>query len=141
MGMYTQVMGTLNVASINGDIRPIKKAVTNAVRKSSQDDCYWHPEQILDRIHVLNGGNGSVFLAIAVEGKILGYRYRKDWQQAISAICEAIPTAEGRIEWQFEDDSIDSGGHVTVWQVYQGGIKIFTELAYRQGYGNGAGAE
>lgn len=128
MGMYTQVCGVLNVGSIVwGDrVSEVVDAVQKAARVSSCE--YWSPSRLLEYVTVLPGGNGSVFIAIAVEGKIIGYG--NDWQNFIRDICKVLPTAEGRIEWIYEEhQEVDE-----VWYIHRGGeVDIKFEPRYRTG--------
>lgn len=133
MGMYTQVCGVLNIGSINwGDkIKSVEKAVDAACSALDGNSDYWSPKQIRQHLHVLNGGNASVFLAVACEGKIIGYG--NDWEKTLERICHHLPTAEGRIEWLYEDDATED----IVWIVSNGHINRTVQAGYRNGYGNG----
>lgn len=135
MGMYTQVCGVLNVGSRTWRYRvgEVSHAVQKAAGLSSCE--YWPPERLLEHATVLSGGSGSVFIAIAVEGKIIGYG--KDWQNFINNICTALPTAEGRIEWIYEEPRGENSDSDEVWRIHNGEISITWEKRYRNGYGNG----
>lgn len=135
MGMYTQVCGVLNVGSIDWGHRVLE--VSDAVQKAAEvSGCdYWRPSCLLNHVTVLAGGNGSVFVAIAVEGKIIGYS--NDWQNFIRKICELLPTTEGRIEWIYETGRVNNENCDELWYVKNGVINIKWETRYRKGYGNG----
>jgi hypothetical protein len=131
MGMYTQVCGILNVISIGYDqphgFDDVSKAVDTACLEAGD---YWSSEQVRKRFTVLNGGNRSVFIAIACEGKIFGYS--KDFELVIYKLMELLPSLEGRIEWVIEEKDFD-----IVWKIHKGECIIEQMPCYRNGYGNG----
>lgn len=130
MGMYTQVCGVLNVGSITWQHR-VSEVFDVLQEAASSGGDYWSPSRLLDHVIVLPGGNGSVFIAIGVEGKIIGYS--NDWQNFIRKICELLPTTEGRIEWLCEK----SPDRDEIWYIHKGEITVTWESRYRKGYGNG----
>lgn len=136
MGMYTQVCGVLNIASVHSqttttDVNFVFHDLIDKFDSLSKDkDYYWNVDQMANFIHVLPGGNGSTFIAIAVEGKVIGYG--NCWEEFLKELLVALPTSEGRIEWLYESDDVD----YLVWYVSKGIITKSREPIYREGYGN-----
>jgi hypothetical protein len=131
MGMYTQVCGVLNAISIghpeSNGFDDVSKAVDTACLEAGD---YWSSEQVRERFTVLNGGNGSVFIAIACEGKIFGYS--QDFELVVYKLMELLPSLEGRIEWVIEEKDFD-----IVWTIHKGECTVEQMPCYRNGYGNG----
>ena len=129
MGMYTQVVGVLNVGSITwrGRLDEVNNLIDEACEKASD---YWEADEIRKRIMAMYGGNGSIFITIAVEGKIIGYG--KDWDSVIRELCKLIPSLEGRLEWLYEEDKDKN----IVFLIKEGKITVTHQPAYRNGYGN-----
>ena len=103
MGMYTQVRGWLNVDSIGHAGNLLK--ITEQLHKA-QDDFENDKSQELDRKWVCRdtianqGGNGSVYLFFGTELK----DYSSSAYKWIKYLLKYFPTAEGRMDFQYEEE-------------------------------------
>lgn len=134
MGMYTQVRGWLNVDSIgdyNGEnFKEIQKKLLSAQEGFQRDttievDRKWVCEDTI--LH--SGGNGSTYIFFGTELK----NYGDPAGQWIKYLLNFFPNAEGRIDFQYEEDT----GYHKYWIISNGKvIKEDMEEIYYEGYGN-----
>ena len=106
MGMYTQVRGWLNVDSI-GSIENENKLKELLVKAKEE----YEQIENLDRKWVCDdtvlhfGGNGSAYLFIGTELK----NYDDSVDEWIKILLKTFHNAEGRIDFQYEEDDEDTG--------------------------------
>jgi hypothetical protein len=128
MGMYTQVRGWLNVDSIGFDREVILMRKLFEAKESFE-------EQFNGRTWVCNdtvlhyGSNGSAYLFFGTELK----NYDDDAENWIKHLIKYFPNAEGRIDFQYEEDEETC----KYWLIYCGKV-IMQSYCNRwcKGYGN-----
>jgi hypothetical protein len=135
MGMYTQIRGWLNVESIG---KP--ETYYKILSKLEQVKKEYKDMQVTSRNWVANdtsasmGGNGSVYIFFGTELK----NYEDDAENWIKYLIAAFPSAEGRIDFQYEsEDWQDENSSSKYWLIRNG--KIVEERSYKTwciGYGN-----
>jgi len=134
MGMYTQIRGWLNVDSIgdyNGNnFKEIERKLLSAQEGFQRDitiksDRRW----VCHNTYAHKGGNGSTYIFFGTELK----NYDSDAEQWIKYLLDFFPNAEGRIDFQYEEDE-----HTHYyWLIAKGKvIKEDLEEIYCEGYGN-----
>ena len=132
MGTYTQVCGVLNVSSIGRFdptvlISKVSKILDEACEKATD---YWSPAEVRSKFSVLDGGStGSVFIALACQGKIIGYS--EDFENVICELARRIPSLEGKIEWIIDGEDADM-----ILIVQDGKTHYSRQEKYRIGFGN-----
>lgn len=135
MGCYLHITGILNIGSITWG--NCFSYVEDRIREVISKKCSFTPHvssAILERIHVLDGGNGSIFVAIAAEVQVL--EDKNDWETALREVVQEFSSSEGRIEFNWEEEE----GFLIAWEVINGKIleAVYTPC-HREGYGNACG--
>lgn len=135
MGMYTQARGWLNVDSIsyggknlgaiNGKLKEAQATFENVHEGRS-----WVCEDTL--IH--SGGNGSIYIFFGTELK----NYDDDAEEWVKHLIKHFPSAEGRIDFQYEEEDYnEEGSQSKYWLIREG--KLIEEgycKTWCYGYGN-----
>lgn len=134
MGMYTQIRGWLNVDSIGDYAGERFKEIQNKLLSAQEE--FQNDESIkADRKWVCHdtlvhrGGNGSAYIFIGTELK----NYDSDAEQWIKYLLNYFPNAEGRVDFQYEEDEC----YCWYWLIAEG--KIINEDRIEKwcyGYGN-----
>lgn len=100
MGMYTQARGWLNVDSIGGrKYKELSDKLEDAKIKfevSGIADRHW----VSDDTHIHQGSNGSAYIFFGTELK----NYDDDSEKWIKYLLGFFPNAEGRIDFQYEEE-------------------------------------
>lgn len=114
MGMYTQIRGWLNVDSISYDNEIILqqrllKAQEDFKKNFTEIRSWVCADTVL---HV--GSNGSAYLFFGTELK----NYDQDAEKWIKHLITYFSNAEGRIDFQYEEDTINT----TYWLVAHGQV-------------------
>lgn len=134
MGMYTQVRGWLNINSIAKiDKTSIKERLDRA--KNEFHEYYKHSDVltfITDDTLIHFGSNNSVYIFFGTELK----NYNEDCEKWISHLLEYFPSAEGRIDFQYEEEEIEENSESKIWKIYQGEIEESFTKTWCKGYGN-----
>lgn len=132
MGMYTQIRGWLNVDSI-GSIEN-KYKLEELLNKAKEE---YNAKENLDRKWVCEdtilhlGGNNSAYLFIGTELK----NYDKSVDEWIKTLIKTFTNAEGRIDFQYEEDNEDTGSRFIL--IKNGEIiKDTIGETWCRGYGN-----
>lgn len=137
MGMYTQVRGWLNIGSIGSHNLTQVLSTLNQAREEFRTlnkdklDRLWVCEDCMGS----SGSNGSAWIFIGSEHK----NYDDSMDEWIKHLLKAFPTAEGRIDWQYEEeDPKDRKSTSRYLLIYRGKI-IDDNLCptWCEGYGNG----
>lgn len=143
--MYTQVRGWLNVGSIEDrETYDLAKERLRKAQEAFLDDKTirsWVCQDTL--VHL--GGNGSIYLFFGTELK----NYNDDAETWIKYLLTYFPSAEGRIDFQFENEQPPtvtytwSGQEVEdyttskFWLIHDGNIvKEDRDKTWTNGYGN-----
>ncbi|WP_143322635.1 hypothetical protein [Clostridium sp. HBUAS56010] len=141
MGMYTQVRGWLNVDSIGdytgGNYIEIEKKLLSAQEGFQRDttitDLYgikpMERKWVCQDTVLHKGGNGSVYIFFGTELK----NYGNPAGQWIKYLLNFFPNAEGRIDFQYEEDESECD----YWLISRGKIlKEESNPIWCIGYGN-----
>lgn len=133
MGMYTQARGWLNVFSIGREEHGSNAEYNLQEAKHTFKANYPNIRNWVCEDTVCHqGGNGSVYLFFGTELK----NYNEDAQKWIEHLLTYFPSAEGRIDFQYEE--VDFGDETPCWLIYNGEvIKKGKTTAWCKGYGNG----
>lgn len=135
MGMYTQIRGWLCVGSITTDTE--SKYLENLFNKT-QDD-YEQLEKTprattpIRNTYFIEGNNGACYVFIGTEFK----NYDKDAEEWIKYLLSVFTWAEGRIDFQYEEDYDEEIGLGTCkcWKIAKGQIEEYQEKVWCKGYG------
>lgn len=135
MGMYTQVRGWLNIDSISHGQN--EQAIINKLHQTREEfsDSDSHCRKWVSRDTIIHfGGNGSAFLFIGTELK----NYDQDTETWIKYLLDAFPNAEGRIDFQYEDEEYDDEESKSkYWLIREGTIiEEGWGRTWCRGYGN-----
>jgi len=134
MGMYTQIRGWLNIDSIgnNNTYYEVKLKLDKLIEQYEEvDGITTRKCQATYGTNICQGGNGSLFIFIGTEFK----NYSNDSEEWIKYLIKHFPSAEGRIDFQYEECSEDYP--TEYWEIYQGEIlNIGKQIPYCNGYGN-----
>jgi len=139
MGMYTQIRGWLNVDSIgNGkSLDVLERKLLSAQEGFQRDITLVNPYDgkplerrwVCENTYIHGGGNGSVFIFFGTEMK----NYDSPAEQWIKYLLNFFPNAEGRIDFQYEEDEEEC----KCWLINDGAIvKEFYNPVWCEGYGN-----
>lgn len=136
MGMYTQIRGWLNVGSISSmQEREAEEGIAQARKlfavktKELELARPWVSEDT----HVVFGSNGAAWIFFGAELK----NYDESFDEWFKCVIEAFPFAEGRLDYQYEEES-PGESDCRVVKVYKGKIISDTrEPAWCNGYENG----
>lgn len=106
MGMYTQVRGWLNVDSIGDydckNFEEIERKLLSAQEGFQRDATIGAVRKwVCHDTHAHRGGNGSTYIFFGTELK----NYDNDAERWIEYLINFFPNAEGRIDFQYEEDS------------------------------------
>lgn len=106
MGMYTQVRGWLNVDSIGkygGENLSRIKVLLEVAKENFKSDTTIDADRkwVSDDTVVFSGANNSTYLFIGTELK----NYDDDAEKWIKYLIDYFPNAEGRIDFQYEEES------------------------------------
>lgn len=138
MGMYTQIRGWLNVDSIgnNENFELLARTLESTKDYFENDDtivdvCGNKLERkwVCNDTYIHQGGNGSIYIFFGTELKNYGCP-AEIW---IKYLLEWFPNAEGRIDFQYEEDEV----FCKYWLITKG--KIFKQdlnPVWCEGYGN-----
>ena len=135
MGMYTQARGWLNVNSIGiGNKFKIENLLEEAKETfQGEVDRDWVCHDTV--LHT--GNNGSIYLFFGTELK----NYDRECEKWIEHLIRYFPNAEGRIDFQYEEERIGDDKS-KYWLIYQGKIKKEGyDHTWCYGYGNQFGDE
>lgn len=130
MGMYTQVKGYLNVDSIGYATEGLSELLQQAKDAFvSDDDIACSRKEIVTEDTIIHFGfNASAFVFIGSEFK----NYCQDAQEWVRYLLEWFPNAEGRIDFQYEENE-----SATSWVISEGEVKMVEEVSVKtEGYGN-----
>ena len=134
MGMYTQIRGWLNVDSI-GDYNGKNKSEIERKLLSAQEGFQRDVTIEVDRKWVCedtilhSGSNGCTYIFFGTELK----NYGNPAEQWINYLLDFFSNAEGRIDFQYEEDSDQH----KYWIISKGKlVKEDYEDIYCEGYGN-----
>lgn len=131
MGMYTQIRGWLNIDSIGYDNEEALLEMLNYAKEEFENRSDLDRAWVCQDTHIHSGGNGSVYLFIGTELK----NYDKSTDEWINKLLEVFPNAEGRIDYQYEEDDENSGSRYLL--IYKGKIiKDAIGDTWCKGYGN-----
>ena len=134
MGMYTQIRGWLNVDSIGDyqgkNFEEIERKLLSAQEGFQRDITIESSRKwVCQDTYAHRGGNGSTYIFYGTELK----NYNSDAEQWIKYLLDFFPNAEGRIDFQYEEDEC----YHYYWLIAKGKIvKEDTEEIYCEGYGN-----
>ena len=139
MGMYTQIRGWLNIDSIgNGtSINVLERKLRSAQEGFQRDitlvDTYdgtpLERRWVCEHTYIHGGGNGSAFIFFGTELK----NYGQPAEQWIKYLLNFFPNAEGRIDFQYEEDYEEC----KYWLIHKGTvIKEDYNPIWCEGYGN-----
>jgi hypothetical protein len=126
MGMYTQIRGWLCVGSINSHPESGKlfnEAKAKYIAEQSTPRCYL----VASDTNFQVGSNHCRFIFIGTELK----NYDNDAENWIKYLLSVFPWAEGRIDFQFENDT----DKCKCWKIYDGEIDEYYEKRWYKGYG------
>ena len=131
MGMYTQAMGMLNIASINvtskkfEDYKEILAQAQTSYKLENPTTRSW----LCDTTFIEMCGNASVFIFFGTELK----NYDDDIETWIRYLIRFFPYAEGIVSSQYEQDE-----YAHLYFIYRGEIqKEMKSPIVTEGYGNG----
>ena len=131
MGMYKQIRGWLNINSMGNDAENKLTEILNEAKS------LFELRTDLDRTWVCNdtlihfGANGSAWLFIGTELK----NYDDSVDEWIKTLLKCFPNAEGRIDYQYEEEDEDTGSRYLL--IYNGKIiKDGIGETWCKGYGN-----
>lgn len=129
MGMYTQVRGWLNIDSIGYENKKILQNKLLEAQTSFEDEKLCDRSWICRNTILHMGGNGSAFLFIGAELK----NYDMDAEKWIEYLLKFFPNAEGRIDFQYEEDEEEC----EYWLIRDGFVlhKGYNAV-WCEGYGN-----
>lgn len=135
MGMYTQARGWLNIDSIG---LPETFFEIQAKLQSTIDE--YQEKQITSRSWVSDntiaarGGNGSTYIFFGIELK----NYSDDAEEWIKYLIARFPSAEGRIDFQYEtEDYRDEESKSKYWLIRDGMVIESGRCdTWCKGYGN-----
>lgn len=133
MGMYTQVRGWLNVDSIGSkdNFKEINSVIEHAKEefKAKHSSRTW----VCEDTTVVMGGNHSVYVFFGTELK----NYEQEAQTWVRHLISYLPTAEGRIDFQYEEEAPIDGSESIYWLIRNG--EVISEgvtPTWCEGYGN-----
>jgi hypothetical protein len=134
MGMYTQIRGWLNVDSIGDCDGENFIEISRMLAKAKQEFQEQYPNirsWVCKDTIVFEGSNGCVYLFFGTELK----NYDEDTEKWIKFLLNYFPNAEGRMDFQYEDDGYK--GTCEYWLIAEGKvIKEDYNPVWCQGYGN-----
>lgn len=135
MGMYTQVRGWLNVDSIAygaAHFDHVQRTLRDA--QDSYGDNAPGRSWVCRNTIAAQGGNGSIFLFFGTELK----NYDDDAERWIEYLLQYFPGAEGRIDFQYEEENCDDTDSTSKYWLIRGGKVIERNRCktWCKGYGN-----
>lgn len=134
MGMYTQVRGWLNINSIYIEDEDLIKNRLDEAKKDFREK-HEHSNVatfIVDDTLIHSGSNDSVFLFFGTELK----NYSEDCETWIEHLLLYFPSAEGRIDFQYELEEREENSESKFWEIYEGKIEESASKTWCKGYGN-----
>jgi hypothetical protein len=102
MGMYTQIRGWLNLGGLvsKDELAELQTRLNTAKEDFENSDIEVDRKWVCDDTIIHYGGNGSVFLFFGTELK----NYGNPAYEWIKYLLPYFPSAEGRIDFQYEEE-------------------------------------
>ncbi len=129
MGMYTQVRGWLCIDSIGYSTLDLE--IEQRIINVKKDFLKLELRQVQDSLVLHEGGNGSKYLFFGTE--LENYSY--DCEEFLKILIKYFPNCEGRIDFQYEEDTDYESYESKVWKVSKGVITELFEKTHCYGYG------